>query len=774
VDPQRVSQRRDRAPIIRNLRAHGERADYLVITSSALVDEAVRLVEHKESIGRFNHAKVVEIEDIYREFAGGSRDLTAVRNFLVYVSGHWGAIPDYVVLFGHGHYDFKDHMGSLEDNHIPPPQMETQCVQDYYVCLDSGEVADQIYNEPDASIGRIPAKTVGEARAIVDKIIELEAPGVADWGAWRNRVLLAADDDMQGHEEDNIRPAHYISSEAVADVITGARGFVELLKIYLYEFEWNVVKQKPEANLALVNSINGGVAYANYFGHGAPGLWADEHILKIEDIGSMRNRKRYPVITSFSCSVGRFDIPGHESLSDALVRAPSAGAIAAISSTRLAYAGANEALARAFYSYLFSHAADGGLPPTLGQAFVAAKLDHSTVDQDQQKTYAFLGDPSISFSRLTDSVAVSIQDDEGKPLDTLKALQTVKIKGSVMRNGRVNKSFGSGDSAYVHLALYNPPRDSVRRRDGGADNSVVYPMPGKPLFVGRTRVERGTFEQAVLLPKKVIFKKTGVKLVAYAWEGDHAGGGLVDSLLFDSTAMTDITDAEGPRIVVRSISDVEPDENPGVGYTDRIEGSLPLDIEIGVYDPSGVDVVGTNPDEGLTVEVPPLMSRWNINHKFQFADGDYRKGTAVLSLAEEEFDVGTYTMNLTAQDLVGNVSRLAVEVEVKTDDSFNQGLSLNHVFNYPNPFRVGERTRFFFNQTNSAGDETATIRIYTLSGKLIKVFRNARNGQEWNGTDAFGRRLSPNAYLYRVSVTGRQTGEFTESDIKKVVIHPPR
>jgi flagellar hook assembly protein FlgD len=169
------------------------------------------------------------------------------------------------------------------------------------------------------------------------------------------------------------------------------------------------------------------------------------------------------------------------------------------------------------------------------------------------------------------------------------------------------------------------------------------------------------------------------------------------------------------------------------------------------------------------------MSRWNINHKFQFADGDYRKGTATLLFEEDDLEQDdTYTMTITAQDLIGNVSRLSVDLEVSPGNSIDGELSLDHVFTYPNPFRVGETTRFFFHHTKPYGDEEATIRIYTLSGKLVKVFRNARDGQEWNGTDAFGRRLGPNAYLYRVSVRmgeGRQT---EESDIKKVVIHPPR
>ena len=113
-------------------------------------------------------------------------------------------------------------------------------------------------------------------------------------------------------------------------------------KVYLYEYEWDNAWEKPEASRAIINEINNGVGVVNYFGHGSDNLWADEHILRNEDISSMYNSRRYPVVLSFSCSVGKFDIPGVECLSEAFVKAKNAGAVAAVSSTRLAYANSNE------------------------------------------------------------------------------------------------------------------------------------------------------------------------------------------------------------------------------------------------------------------------------------------------------------------------------------------------------------------------------------------------------------------------------------------------
>jgi hypothetical protein len=72
----------------------------------------------------------------------------------------------------------------------------------------------------------------------------------------------------------------------------------------------------------------------------------------------------------------------------------------------------------------------------------------------------------------------------------------------------------------------------------------------------------------------------------------------------------------------------------------------------------------------------------------------------------------------------------------------------------------------------------ATIRVYTLSGKLIKIFKSARNGEMWNLTDQRGHQLTPNIYLYRVTVKMLNSGfsdneKVVKSPIKKLVILPP-
>ncbi|MBD3322815.1 MAG: hypothetical protein GF350_17075, partial [Chitinivibrionales bacterium] len=618
--------------------------------------------------------------------------------------------------------------------------------------------------QPDVFLGRLPAASIDDAGLLVEKIRNMEDPSRADYSAWRNRVLLVADDDRQGTELDNM--GHHTASENVGAVIETKFPSAEISKLYLFEYEFDEVFEKPEATRALANAFNSGVACVNYFGHGSDILWADEHILAIDNLDNLRNKDRYPLVSSFSCSVGRFDKPDNDCLSSALVTLHGGGSIAGVSSTRLAYASSNERMAISFYEYLFT-------PPlgqSIGEAYMNAMIDNFT----EQKAYCLLGDPSIKFYEPSHEIMLEIAS---KKTDTLQALETITVKGTVLdrSTGLLNGAFGTAsDKAYVHLGLYNPSEDA-RRKDNMPED-VSYELPGTPLFSGTTPVTGGVFSQEILLPRRMTFNTPGAKMIAYAWHGEEAGTGHDDDFIFSGTVPTAIADSSGPRISIRPVYH-DGTRNATATFADEIITSLPIDLEIELYDKSGIDVVGTGPDEGLTFEIPGEKPMQNINHKFQFEEGDYRTGVATISFEEDEIEPGAYELKIGARDLLGFSSNETFSFEIAPKEEFRLG----HVFNYPNPVRAGETTRFFFYSSSpsrpwSENDGVfVTIKIYTLSGKLIKIIKNAYNGVEWNAADEFGRELSPNIYLYQISAEAPFIqNENEKSAIQKLVIHPPR
>lgn len=746
------------------------KADYMIITHPDFLAESQQLAAHKEKMG-FKNPVVVSINDIYRYFSGGNKDPTAIRNFLSYVKAYWtdGSELFYVVLMGSGHYDPK-HYQTQETDFIPIYQKGDILTEDYFAYTEYDLVNQLHALEPQLVIGRFPVKTKAEASVMVNKVIDMEDPERADFGAWRNRALLIADDDMQGDKTDPImrsRP-HYLSSDRIADIISNKWPSLDMRKAYLFDFEWNAALEKPGATHAILNEINNGVAYVNFFGHGSEVLWADEHILTNDNVSSMNNNKQYPIITSFSCDVGKFDEPGKECLSSVLVKASSAGACAAISSTRLAYANDNEDLATLFYSSLFDSSSTN-----IGIAYYVANVKCVNAGHH---SYAFFGDPSLQFVRPAKNIEFKVTNLKDSIIDTLQALQQIKVSGSILNYPNlIDTDFGNGSNGYIKIGLFNAS-DSTSRKDGGTED-YRYPVPGTPVFLGITPVHNGKFEQIIFLPKNVSFEKPGVKLTGYAWKqkDPNAAIGAKMDLIFSGSVSNNSHDSTGPRISIRPVYEdslLNP-EKMNVSFSDRISSSLPMKFQIDLYDESGIDVAGSGPDEGLNYEIANVLSKRNINSKFQFNGSDIREGSVPVEIEKNTIKPGIYELSISARDIIGNITIKKITLEVITENE----ITLDHVFNYPNPFKMGQTTRFFFYPSNTTSNFLPVmmyLRIYSLSGRLLRVFTHAHNGVVWDGRDQVGNNLSPNVYLYQVIAYNSLYQKITKSKIKKVVILPPR
>ena len=401
-------------------------------------------------------------------------------------------------------------------------------------------------------------------------------------------------------------------------------------------------------------------------------------------------------------------------------------------------------------------------------AAIAGKMLHAS---SNSLIYVLFGDPSLRFVNKYRKIRFKVIDSSGKPLDSLAALQQVRIKGAVVDDsGAVDATFGSATSAYVQVGLYNAA-EQTSRKDNGKEN-VSWLQPGKPVFSGRLALKDGRFEQAAILPQNLTFDKPGVRLTAFAWEGKKDALGCLGTLIFHGSELTTgAKDSAGPRITIRPVYDAANMQASTASFSDRIIAALPLKCEIVLSDPSGINVMGSGPDEGLTMEVPGILSRRNINQKFQFSEGDYRNGSAVISFEDKSLKVGKYDLTVTAQDLLNNVSHATFSLEI-TDEN---DIKLDHVFNSPNPMRMGGTTQFFFYPSTQSAQASMVfvVKIFSLSGRPLKVIRYAHNGQIWDGRDQTGYPLPPDIYLYRVTAL-YPSDKQVKSKIQKLVIHPPK
>lgn len=116
---------------------------------------------------------------------------------------------------------------------------------------------------------------------------------------------------------------------------------------------------------------------------------------------------------------------------------------------------------------------------------------------------------------------------------------------------------------------------------------------------------------------------------------------------------------------------------------------------------------------------------------------------------------GKYNLIVQARDRSRNASGAQ---DYKIQFEINNKPTVTSVLNYPNPFSTS--TKFVFTLTGSEIPEVFTIRIMTITGKVVREITRSELGNihigrnitdyAWDGRDNFGDRLGNGVYLYHV------------------------
>ncbi len=140
----------------------------------------------------------------------------------------------------------------------------------------------------------------------------------------------------------------------------------------------------------------------------------------------------------------------------------------------------------------------------------------------------------------------------------------------------------------------------------------------------------------------------------------------------------------------------------------------------------------------------------------------------------------THTLVLRAFDASGNE---AADSPYQVHFRVQNTLEVEQVLPYPNPMNTQTTFAFRVKGADAAGITECRLRIYTLTGLLVREFdlvgnpalldRGALsigwNKLRWDGTDADGDRLATGVYLYRVFVRG-ESGKLGSTDVERIAI----
>lgn len=731
--------------------------EYLVITQPFFMNEANRLADHHAKNNGLT-AEVVDLNEVYNEFASGSPDLTAIRDFVRYLYLN-ASSPDnrikYVCLFGDASFDFKDRIND-NDNIVPAFQsyesfnLATGYVtDDYFGMMDETDGNLLSFDNQEVATGRIPVSTLSEAKNAVDKILSYYKP--ASFGDWHNQITVVADDPDTSGE--------FVLQQTVdliAQDIESNKPVFNIKKIYAdaYPQETSAGGERfPAVNQAIDNAVESGTLLVNYFGHGGVDGWANERILEVPQIQNWKNFSNLPLFVTVTCEFARFDNPLRPTAGEYTFLNPAGGSMSMISTTREIFISTGQIFNRALVRDLLEF---DGQKSSIAESLIQTKNQTSST---QKYFIYFFGDPAMNLSLAKPNIRITKMNDIAieSSLDTLKALSKISFEGLVTNgNGQPISDFNGELSTIIFdKALQKKTLDN-----DNFGRTMDFVAIESKIFRGRATVNSGKFQFTFVVPKDIRIAYGKAKMSFYAYNTKENIGGYNFDVVIGGIDTEAPDDKVGPEISLYLNDE---------SFTDGGNTNASPVLIAKMSDASGINTSITAVDHDIIAildndEANPII----LNDFYKTELDDFTKGTVKYAL--RDLKPGMHTVKFKCWDTYNNLSESALNFVV-VDES---GLVLSNVLNYPNPFV--NYTEFWFNHNKPNELLEAQVQIYTISGKLVKTVQaqvqtagNLSRELTWDGLDDFGNKIGKGVYVYKLKVKATQSN-LTKEKIEKLVI----
>lgn len=760
-----------------NLHAITTPPTLLVVYHPLFQQQAQQLALHRQQHSGIS-VLAVDVNEIYNEFASGSADLTAIRDFakMLYARSTPTDSLRYLLLFGAGSHDYKNISGTAgSHNFVPVYQTQesllplvTYTSEDYFAMLDDGEGNVNVDDALDIAVGRIPCITASQATQIVNKIIAYDNDSRAMLD-WRNMITVVSDD-----EDSN---THFDDTEYISDKVNTIAPNYNLTKIYCDAYPQQSTGgggRYPDVNDAILRRLFNGTFILNYSGHGADDGWAQERIFTNTEINSLRNEHKYPLIITATCSFAPHDDPNLTSAGELLLFNPTGGAVALMTTVRVVLANASATLTRNTFDNIFAPF-DATRMRTMGEILTAAKNTSGLQSAANSRKFALLGDPSQTLAYPPYRVATTQINGQAPQanLDTLRALQRVTITGEVRTPAGTRASNFNG---IIYPTVYDKPDTLYTRRNDPASRVASFTTQNKIIFRGRASVVNGQFSFTFIVPRDINYTLGNGRISYYAADTSAKidAHGHYNDVIIGGTFTGAVADQQGPEVRV-----FMNDESFAFGGTTDANPTLLVKL----YDENGINTVGNSIGHDLVGELTPPttdartgnaianaeVKRYNLGDSYQADMDSYQRGTVKYPL--RNLQDGRHTIMVEAWDVYNNVGRGSTEFIVVSSEQ----AALQHVLNYPNPFTTSTNFQFDHNFLYRGID--IQVQIFTISGKLVKTINASRvpttysvRDIHWDGLDEYGDQLARGTYLYKVTVRSTDGTQTEASEYQKMVI----
>lgn len=753
-------------------------ADMVIIIpeSGKLLAQAQRLADAHTAEGL--RVRIVRADKIYNEFSSGTPDATAYRRYLkmLYDRATTEAdMPRYLLLFGDCAWDNRMHTSdwrsyaprdfllafevspSDRTTNIPVGTLNSYVTDDYFGFLDDGEGGSITTRDKlDIAIGRLPCHDESTAKVLVDKTLAyLQNDEV---GAWKNRLVMIADNNWQS--ENNI---HMRSSEVVSSGIRAVAGdLYTIKKVYpdAYTYTTSATGNTfPSVTRMLQEEMKRGALMFNYMGHGSPDQISHCKLLLTADFATS-SAGRLPVWVFASCEITPYDML-EDDIGRAALYNEDGGAVAVMCASRSVYANYNEVLNLNFSrNALSASAADGRLMP-LGEALRQAKVTMVNAGSDRTMNklkYCLLGDPALSFAAPLGSI--TLDSINGLAVEEADSIQ-LKAGAKVRFAGSVKDAAGAVDDTFTGVVtgtLFDRLETiTCKNNGGGASSPMTYQDRRTTLYEGSDSVRDGRFALVVTIPRDISYSTASGRLDLYAVSQDRSREchGTNSQFYFNGTATEVTTDTLGPRIYVW----LNAADFPNGGYVQR-------DALLGatLSDTSGIHSAGGSIGHDLELVLDGETSAPIVlNDYFTYDFGSSTSGT--ISYPMEGLSEGRHTLALRAWDLCDNsaTAYLTFFVTDNLPDAYDVNATNNPAYS----------STSFITTLEADQDSRVTTEVYDLQGRLVWQKSGSATGATyytvtWDLTTQGGVPVDAGIYIFRSVV--RSAAATHETKSKKMIV----
>ncbi|MCU0488122.1 MAG: C25 family cysteine peptidase [Anaerolineales bacterium] len=358
-------------------------ADYLAVGPPELLEPLGPILSLRQTQGLQTLA--VPLQAIYDQFNAGLPEPQAIQALLRYARQNWATSPRFLLLVGDASYDPRGYLAAPEVNRTPAFLIQTQfsgeTASDYpFSVLPSEqpiEETDASFLRPQIATGRIPAQRPGQVQSYVAKLLAYEQARQAGTQP-ANHVLAIADGTDPAFRVDAQTFLGELPASIQSDLLVskpGESGFNQQVKSSLDQGNWLVY----------------------YFGHGSLQMWGKDALFSVQDVPGLRKQVNLPVVVNLTCLTGLFTHPRQESLAEAFLFEPEAGAVAILAPTSLTLPEDQSYLSYGIAEALLDHPS-----ARMGEAVLFAQnkiLNEKPEAQDVLRTFLLFGDPALVIQR---------------------------------------------------------------------------------------------------------------------------------------------------------------------------------------------------------------------------------------------------------------------------------------------------------------------------------------------------------------------------------------